>query len=138
VLHHLPAVNASLNGVAFCLLVAGFVAIKRKQIPVHRGCMLGALLFSAAFLTCYVIYHMQVGSKPFPGAGIWRWVYFGILIPHVILAALVMPMILVTAHHALQTRFDAHRRIARWTMPIWLFVSFSGVVVYFMLYRINW
>jgi len=132
----LPALNASLNGVAALFLLAGYVLIKRRQIPAHRACMLGALLVSALFLVSYVIYHANAGSKPFPGTGGARVVYFVILITHVVLAAVILPMAIVTLSRAVRERFDLHVRIARWTLPIWLYVSVTGVVIYGMLYRL--
>jgi len=132
----LPALNASLNGVAALFLLAGYVLIKRRQIPAHRACMLGALLVSALFLVSYVIYHANAGSKPFPGTGPIRALYFSILITHVVLAAVILPMAIVTLSRAVRERFDLHVRIARWTLPIWLYVSVTGVVIYGMLYRL--
>jgi uncharacterized membrane protein YozB (DUF420 family) len=132
----LPALNASLNGVAALFLLAGYVLIKRRQIPAHRACMVSALLVSALFLVSYVIYHANAGSKPFPGTGSIRALYFSILITHVVLAAAILPMAIVTLSRALRERFDLHVRIARWTLPIWLYVSVTGVVIYVMLYRL--
>ena len=132
----LPALNATLNGVAALFLLAGYVLIKRRQIPAHRACMLGALLVSALFLVSYVIYHANAGSKPFPGTGSIRALYFSILITHVVLAAVILPMAIVTLSRAVRERFDLHVRIARWTLPIWLYVSVTGVVIYGMLYRL--
>jgi uncharacterized membrane protein YozB (DUF420 family) len=132
----LPALNASLNGVAALFLLAGYVLIKRRQIPAHRACMLSALLVSALFLVSYVIYHANAGSKPFPGTGSIRALYFSILITHVVLAAAILPMAIVTLSRALRERFDLHVRIARWTLPIWRYVSVTGVVIYVMLYRL--
>ena len=132
----LPALNASLNGVAALFLLAGYVFIKRRQIPAHRACMLSALLVSALFLVSYVIYHANAGSKPFPGTGPIRALYFSILITHVVLAAVILPMAIVTLSRAVRERFDLHVRIARWTLPIWLYVSVTGVVIYGMLYRL--
>jgi uncharacterized membrane protein YozB (DUF420 family) len=131
----LPALNATLNGVAALFLLAGYVLIKRRQIPAHRACMLSALLVSALFLVSYVIYHANAGSKPFPGTGPIRALYFSILITHVVLAAAILPMAIVTLSRALRERFDLHVRIARWTLPIWLYVSVTGVVIYGMLYQ---
>ena len=131
----LPALNASLNGVAALFLLAGYVLIKRRQIRAHRACMLSALLVSALFLVSYVIYHANAGSKPFPGTGPIRALYFSILITHVVLAAVILPMAIVTLSRALRERFDLHVRLARWTLPIWLYVSVTGVVIYGMLYH---
>ena len=131
----LPALNATLNAIAFVFLVTGYVFITQGRRNAHRNCMIGALIMSAAFLTSYVIYHLQVGSVPFTRTGWIRTVYFAVLIPHVILAAAIVPMIIVTVSRALSRRFDQHRRIARWTLPLWLYVSITGVIVYVMLYQ---
>jgi uncharacterized membrane protein YozB (DUF420 family) len=132
----LPALNASLNGLAAVLLIAGYVLIRRGHVAAHRACMLAAFATSTLFLTSYLYYHAQVGSRPFTGQGGVRGVYFTVLISHTILAALVPPLALVTLYQALRGRFAAHRAIARWTLPIWLYVSVTGVVVYWMLYRL--
>ena len=132
----LPALNATLNGVAALFLLAGYVFIKRRQIGAHRACMLSAFAASALFLVSYVIYHANAGSKPFPGTGSARVVYFFILITHVVLAAAILPMAIVTLSRALRERFDLHVRIARWTLPLWLYVSVTGVGIYVMLYTL--
>ena len=132
----LPALNASLNALATTLLVAGYICIRRGRRDLHKRCMLGALATSAAFLVSYVTYHYYAGSRPFPGQGLVRIVYFSILIPHVLLAATILPLALVTTALGLRSRFDRHVRIARWTFPIWLFVSVTGVVIYLMLYQL--
>ena len=131
----LPALNATLNAISFGFLVSGYVFIRRGRRVAHRNCMVGALITSALFLTSYVIYHFNVGSVPFQKMGWIRTVYFAVLIPHVILAAAIVPMILVTVSRAWSKRFDKHRRIARWTLPLWLYVSITGVIVYLMLYQ---
>jgi uncharacterized membrane protein YozB (DUF420 family) len=131
----LPAVNASLNALATVFLTTGWILIRRRQIARHRLCMLSALTTSVLFLTSYVIYHAKVGSVPFPGQGTVRYVYFAILITHVILAATIVPLALLTLSRALAKKFDRHRKIARWTFPIWLYVSVTGVVIYLMLYH---
>ena len=131
----LPHLNAALNATATVLLVTGWLLIKRRRIQQHRAVMIAAVMTSAAFLTSYVIYHANAGSKPFPGTGAIRTVYFAILIPHVILAALSLPPILITFARGLRRDDQRHRRIARWTLPVWLFVSVTGVIVYVMLYR---
>ena len=131
----LPALNATLNAISGVLLVIGYVFIRRKQWRAHRACMLAAVVMSALFLTSYVIYHAQVGSVPFKGTGWIRTVYFSVLIPHVILAAAMVPPVLITVSRGLSGRYDKHRRIARWTLPVWLFVSVTGVIVYVMLYQ---
>jgi len=132
----LPALNATLNGLSALFLVAGYVFIKRGDRLVHRRCMIGALTASSLFLTSYVIYHLNTGSRPFPGQGPIRLVYFAILVTHVILAAAIVPLALVTASRGLRSQFERHVRIARWTLPLWLYVSVTGVVIYLMLYRI--
>jgi uncharacterized membrane protein YozB (DUF420 family) len=131
----LPALNATLNATSFVLLVTGYVFIRRGDRRSHKRCMLGALVVSALFLTSYVIYHLQVGSVPFRGTGWIRTLYFVVLIPHVILAAAIVPLILITASRGLSAKYDKHRRIARWTLPLWLYVSITGVIVYLMLYQ---
>lgn len=131
----LPAVNAILNSTSALLLLAGFYFIRQGQVARHRLCMLGAVSVSILFLTSYLIYHYNVGSKPFEGEGGIRTVYFTVLISHTILAMAIVPMAVLTLWRAFQERFDRHRRIARWTLPIWLYVSLTGVVVYWMLYR---
>jgi putative membrane protein len=133
----LPHLNAALNAISGLLLVIGFVFIKAKNIPAHRRCMLSAFITSSLFLISYVVYHAQVGSKPFPGTGWLRTVYFSILIPHVLLAAAVLPLAILTLRRGLRMDVARHRRIARITLPLWLFVSVTGVVVYLMLYRMN-
>jgi len=131
----LPALNASLNGVATVFLAAGYVLIRRRRIAAHRVSMMAAVAASALFLISYVIYHANAGSKPFTGTGPIRAIYFVILLTHIVLAAAIVPMVLVTLSRALQKRFDRHAAIARWTLPIWLYVSVTGVVIYLMLYR---
>jgi uncharacterized membrane protein YozB (DUF420 family) len=131
----LPALNATLNAISTVLLVTGWVLIKRGERQKHKACMVAALITSALFLTSYVIYHAQVGSVPFTGTGWIRTVYFSVLIPHVILAAAIVPPILITASRGLTAKYDQHRRIARWTLPLWLYVSVTGVIVYWMLYQ---
>lgn len=131
----LPTLNAGLNSLATLFLLAGFVFIRRRQVEAHRRSMIGALLASAAFLTSYVIYHYHAGSRPFTGTGASRVAYFAILISHVVLATAIVPLVLVTVSRALTARFDAHRRIARITWPLWMYVSVTGVIVYLMLYR---
>ncbi|MHB8382278.1 MAG: DUF420 domain-containing protein [Candidatus Binataceae bacterium] len=130
----LPRVNAILNSIAAVLLAAGFVFIKRKNVPAHRACMLSALAVSVVFLISYVTFHAHAGEIRFGGTGWIRPVYFVILIPHVILAITIVPLALVTVSYALRGRFASHRRIARWTWPLWMYVSVTGVIVYFMLY----
>ena len=131
----LPVLNATLNGLAAIFLTAGYVQIRRGHRDVHKRCMLAALVTSALFLVSYVIYHLNVGSRPFPGQGAIRVIYFAILITHVVLAATTLPLALVTAARGLKGQYSRHVRIARWTLPIWLYVSVTGVVIYLMLYQ---
>ena len=131
----LPALNASLNALASLFLLAGFVLIRQKRVEAHRLCMLAALATSVLFLASYVVYHANIGSRPFTGTGPIRVVYFAILISHVILAIAIVPLVLITVSRALARRFDQHRRIARITWPLWTYVSITGVLVYLMLYR---
>ena len=132
----LPALNASLNALASVFLVIGYLLIRRGRRDAHRRSMLLALSTSALFLVSYVIYHANAGSVPFRGTGVIRIVYFAILIPHVILAATILPLALVTAARGLRGDYGRHVRIARWTLPLWLFVSVTGVIVYLMLYQL--
>ena len=131
----LPALNATLNGVAAAFLVAGYACIRARKIAAHRASMLAAVTASALFLVSYLVYHANAGSKPFEGTGPVRAVYFFILITHIVLAAAIVPMVLVTLARALKQRFDKHAAIARRTFPIWLYVSVTGVIIYLMLYR---
>lgn len=131
----LPSVDAFLNAVAAILLIWGYGLIRRKQIEKHRRVMISAFAVSTAFLTCYLIYHAQVGSVPYRKTGPIRTVYFTILISHLLLAFTVPVLAIITLSRALGRRFDKHRRIARWTLPIWLYVSITGVIVYLMLYQ---
>jgi putative membrane protein len=131
----LPAVNACLNGLSLLLLLTGFFFIRRKNIAAHKKCMLAALGVSSVFLVCYLVHHAQVGSVAFRHTGWLRSVYFVILVPHVVLAAAVVPMALVTITRGLKLQVEQHRRLARVTLPVWLFVSMSGIVVYLMLYQ---
>lgn len=134
----LPTVNACLNASAATLLIIGFICIRRGRVRAHAVCMLAALADSALFLACYLVYHAQAGSKPFPGSGHWRSIYFAILVPHILLAAGMLPLIFITLTRALKGELSRHRRIARWTLPIWLYVSITGVIVYVMLYQVRW
>jgi putative membrane protein len=132
----LPALNATLNATSACLLTAGFVAIRRRRVAVHRGCMIAAFVTSVAFLVSYVVYHLHAGTTRFPGHGWARGLYFAILGTHTVLAAIVPVLAVITLALALRGRFDRHRRLARWTLPVWLYVSVTGVVIYVMLYRL--
>lgn len=131
----LPALNAALNSIATVLLVLAFMAIKKGDVERHKKLMLGATGVSAAFLTSYLIYHEAVGSVPFTAQGLPRAIYFAILIPHVILAAIQVPLIVATLWFALRGTFEKHRRVAKITWPVWMFVSVTGVLVYMMLYQ---
>ena len=133
----LPAVNATLNAISTVFLTVGWLFIRQRQVDRHRLCMLGAFTTSALFLTSYVVYHANVGSVPFNGQGVIRVVYFTILITHVVLAAAILPLAIITLSRALARRFDRHRKIARWTLPLWLYVSVTGVVIYVMLYQLT-
>ncbi|HZI51710.1 MAG TPA: DUF420 domain-containing protein [Terriglobia bacterium] len=131
----LPTLNALLNSMSAVLLGAGFYFIKQRRIEAHKRCMVAAMIVSVAFLTSYVIYHINVGSVPFAGQGWIRHVYFFILITHIILAIVIVPMVLRTAYFGLTARFDKHVRVARKTFPLWMYVSVTGVIVYLMLYQ---
>jgi putative membrane protein len=131
-----PALNAALNGSSAVLLLAGRWFIGRGRMAVHRAFMVAALVTSSLFLISYLYYHAHVGSVHFQGQGWSRPVYFTILISHTILAALVLPLVIITLSRALRERFDRHRAIARWTFPVWMYVSVTGVVVYVMLYHL--
>ncbi len=132
----LAPLNAALNTTAAILLLAGFIFIRRRWVRAHRACMLSAVVVSAAFLTSYLIYHYHVGDVPFQRHGWIRPVYFAILVSHVLLAAVIVPLVIIVLWRAFAGRFGAHRRIARWTWPIWMYVSVTGVVVFLMLYRL--
>jgi uncharacterized membrane protein YozB (DUF420 family) len=132
----LPLLNASLNATSAILLTTGYILIRRGHVRRHKAMMISACVVSALFLTSYVIYHASAGSRPFPGRGPIRVFYFAVLISHVLLAAAIVPLVLVTLTRGLRERFDAHVRVARWTFPIWVYVSVTGVLVYLMLYRL--
>jgi uncharacterized membrane protein YozB (DUF420 family) len=132
----LPALNATLNALATVFLVAGYVLIRRGRPALHQRCMIAALVTSMAFLTSYLVYHYHVGSQPFPGHGTVRLVYLVILFTHIPLAALIFPLALLTASRGLRSQFDKHVAIARWTLPLWLYVSVTGVIIYVMLYQL--
>jgi uncharacterized membrane protein YozB (DUF420 family) len=131
-----PVLNATLNGTSAVLIMTGRALIGRKQVRLHRACMIAAVATSSLFLISYLYYHWHVGSVHFPGQGWVRPVYFTILISHTLLAAAVVPLVLFSLSYGLRSRFDRHRRISRWTFPVWLYVSITGVVVYIMLYQI--
>ena len=130
-----PVINATLNGTSAVLLLAGRWQIKRGRMAAHRAFMLAAVCTSTLFLASYLYYHWHVGSVRFQGQGWSRPVYFTILISHTILAITILPLVIITLSRALRERFDRHRAIARWTFPLWLYVSCTGVIVYFMLYH---
>jgi uncharacterized membrane protein YozB (DUF420 family) len=132
---YFPALIASLNGVSAIFLAVGRYMIARGRMAAHRACMIAAVVASALFLVCYVYFHVHVGNIRFLGQGVWRTVYFAILIPHVTLAIVIVPMVVITLVRGLQARYDRHRAIARWTWPLWMYVSITGVIVYFMLYQ---
>ena len=132
----LPLLNACLNATSAALLSAGWVFIRRRRVTAHKTCMVSALVVSIAFLVSYVTYHALAGSRPFGGVGWIRAVYFPLLISHIVLAAVIVPLALTTVYRALRGDFTRHRRIARFTLPIWLYVSVTGVLVYWMLYRL--
>lgn len=136
--HDLPAVNASLNALSAVLLTIGYVLIRRKRIEQHRRFMIAAFVTSSLFLASYIVYHAQVGSVRFTRQGFVRPLYFSILITHVTLAAVVLPLAIVTLRRGLGSRYLQHRAIARWTLPIWLYVSVTGVLVYVLLYQPTW
>jgi len=130
-----PALNATLNGTSAVLLLAGRGLIARGRIATHRACMIAAVVVSSIFLGCYLFFHFKVGNIRFLGEGWVRPVYFAILISHVTLAIVIVPMAIITLSRGLKARYDKHRAIARWTWPLWMYVSVTGVIVYFMLYH---
>jgi putative membrane protein len=134
--YSLAPIDATLNAVAGVLLLGGFFFIRRRNVAGHRACMIAAFVVSVFFLACYLTYHYRVGDVRFAGQGWIRPVYFTMLITHVALAVAIVPLAIVTLSRALSARFDAHRRIARWTWPLWMYVSITGVLVYLLVYRI--
>ncbi len=137
-LRDLPTVNALLNATAALLLVAGWRLVRAGRREAHRRVMLAACACSLLFLVSYLVYHFEAGSVRFPGSGGARTFYLAVLLSHTVLAAILPVLVLITLWRALASRFDRHRRIARWTLPIWLYVSVTGVIVYWMLYRMHW
>ena len=136
-IHDLPAVNATLNGLSAVLLTGGFIAIKTGRKIAHRNCMIAAFCTSAVFLGCYLTYHITVKTVThFVDPAWFRPYYLTLLATHTILAAAIVPMILITLHRARKEQFEAHKKIARWTWPLWMYVSVTGVVIYLLLYRI--
>jgi uncharacterized membrane protein YozB (DUF420 family) len=132
----LPAVNATLNATSGIFLFTGYVLIKKRQINAHRNAMLAAFASSMLFLTSYLVYHYHTGSRPFPGTGAIRLVYFTILISHVLLAIAILPLAISTLTKGLRGQYSRHKRVAKWTFPLWMYVSVTGVVVYVMLYQL--
>lgn len=132
---YFPALNASLNGTSAVFLLAGRLLIAKGRIAAHRFCMIAAVVASGLFLACYLFFHYKVGNILFLGRGWARPVYFAILISHVTLAIVIVPMAIITLNRGLKARYDKHRAIARWTWPLWMYVSITGVLVYFMLYQ---
>ena len=131
-----PAVNASLNATSALLMTAGYFSVRTRRIAAHRACMLGAFIVSTVFLVCYVIYHVQKGEPTrFGGTGVIRGIYFAMLISHILLAISIVPLVLRTVYLALKGQVEKHRAWARWTFPLWYYVSITGVLVYFFLYR---
>ena len=137
-IHDLPAVNATLNAISGVLLIVAYLLIRSRRIEQHRRVMIAAFATSSLFLICYLVYHAQVGSVRFTRQGFVRPLYFTILVTHVTLAAAVLPLAIVTLSRGLEARYAQHRRIARWTFPIWLYVSVTGVLVYVLLYQPTW
>jgi uncharacterized membrane protein YozB (DUF420 family) len=136
--HDLPAINASLNALSGILLAIGYALIRTRRIQHHRRFMIAAFVSSSLFLVCYVVYHAQVGSVRFTRQGFVRPIYYTILVTHVTLAAAVLPLAILTLSRGLKARYPQHVRIARWTLPIWLYVSVTGVLVYVLLYQPTW
>lgn len=130
---NLPALNAALNSVSAVLITAGYIAIRKKKYIRHMKLMLTAFITSSLFLISYLIYHHYVGSVPFTGEGMVRYIYFTILISHIILSAFVVPLVLTSYYFAFSGKFNTHRKVSKWTLPIWLYVSVTGVVIFFML-----
>ena len=133
---YLPHLNALLNSLSAILLITGYVLIRKGRIKAHRNCQLTAFTTSTLFLISYLTYHYYHGATRFPGQGIVRPIYFAILLTHTTLAVVIVPLILLTLYRAARMDFIRHRRIARWTLPLWLYVSITGVIVYLMLYQI--
>lgn len=131
----LPGLNAALNATSAVLLTLGYAFIRAKRVMAHRACMVSAFVVSSLFLISYVVYHLQAGRTKFAGVGLVRPVYFTILLTHTVLAMVIVPLVLTTLWHAVRGHFDRHKLIARWTLPIWFYVSITGVIIYFMLYH---
>lgn len=137
-LQDLPSVNAALNGTTTLLLLTGYGAIRAQRRALHAACMLAALVTSTLFLASYLTYHAHVGTMRFPGTGLARVVYLAILVTHTVLAMVIVPLVLRTVYLAARRRWAPHRRLARWTLPLWLYVSATGVIIYYLLYHVTW
>ena len=135
-LSDLPAVNAGLNTLSTLFLTAGYIFIRRQRQAAHRNCMIGAVISSALFLTCYLIYHYNAGRTTFRDPAWFRPIYLAILLTHTVLAVAIVPMVLVTLYRAARRQFERHKKISRWTWPIWMYVSVTGVLIYFLLYHL--
>ena len=135
-LAYFPALDATLNATSAVLLACGYFFIRARRVSAHMTCMISACVTSALFLACYLWYHAHHGVTRFPGTGLVRSFYFTLLGSHTVLAAVIVPLVLVTLSRAWRRRFDLHKRVARWTLPIWMYVSITGVVVYWMLYHL--
>lgn len=132
----LPAVNATLNGLSAVFLTIGYIFIRRGNQKAHRNCMVAALITSAIFLTCYLVYHFKAGRTVFPATHWFRPYYLALLLSHTILAVVIVPLIAMTVSRAVKAKFELHKKISRWTWPIWMYVSITGVLVYLILYQI--
>jgi len=134
-LSYFPGIDAALNATSALLLTIGYVFIRRKKVRAHKACMLSAVVTSTLFLVCYIWYHARHGVTRFAGHGVVRGFYLTLLASHTVLAVVIVPLVLITVYRAWRGMFDRHRRIARWTLPLWMYVSVTGVVVYWMLYQ---
>ncbi len=135
-LSDLPALNATLNAISAIFLACGYFFIRRKNILAHRNCMISAFCTSTVFLVCYLVYHFNVGRTNFVKPPWFRPIYLTLLLTHTVLAVVIVPMIFITLSRALRAKFDLHKKIARWTWPLWMYVSVTGVIIYFLLYQI--
>jgi putative membrane protein len=135
-IHDLPAVNATLNGLSAVFLMTGYVFIRRGNQTAHRNSMVAALITSAIFLTCYLIYHFNAGRTEFREPQSFRPYYLALLLTHTVLAVVIVPLIATTMSRAIRARYDLHKKIARWTWPLWMYVSVTGVIIYLILYKI--
>lgn len=133
-LSFIPRLNAILNATGAILLICGYLAIKRGRRDIHRAFMLGAVITSGVFLTGYLVYHAHHGATRYPGQGLQRTIYFAVLLTHTVMAGAILPLIGMVLYRAFRGRFERHRRLARWTLPAWLYVSITGIIVYLMLY----